>query len=298
MEGGTINKYKIQIAKKIKDITKDEAIEDFEKLKNINCKDIKLGSLYGNKFLDYYIFPYRLDTETRKKINFYDFLKDNKIKKKESYKKNIEYSLKIDKKTLIQAKYAFFRLYYGSINQFKPFISKYIYCEYKPKTVLDFSAGWGGRLLGAMSLPNIKYIGFDTNIELKKPYEEIIEQLGVKDRAKIIFKDSAKIDYSKYDYDMVFTSPPYYTIEKYENMPIYKDKKDWYDKFLFPVIRNTFNNMQNNGHFILNIPIDIYDEVKNILGKEDEKISLHMQKRHKFDYKEFIYVWKKKGQKI
>ena len=52
-------------------------------------------------------------------------------------------------------------------------ISKYLYEIYKPTTILDFSMGWGGRLVAAMTIPNIKYIGFDTNTDLINPYKKI-----------------------------------------------------------------------------------------------------------------------------
>ena len=47
---------------------------------------------------------------------------------------------------------------------FKPATAKYIYTKYNATCVLDFTAGWGGRMLGASSM-DIGYVGFDTNIK-------------------------------------------------------------------------------------------------------------------------------------
>lgn len=293
-KGGKINKDKIKISKELKMISKSQAIKDYDKLKNIDCKEINLNSNVGNKMLDYYFFPYRLDTLSRKKINFYDFLDNfDKIEKLKTYKNFYNYSK--DNKNDINIKYDYFRLYFGSINQFKPIIAKYIYCKYNPSSIIDISAGWGGRMLGAITINDLKYTGFDTNTELKKPYENIIKDLNVEDRIKIIFEDSSKVDYSKYDYDMVFTSPPYYDIETYENMPNYSTKELFNNNFLIPVITNSFKHLKNDGYYILNIPIEMYDDVIKIIGKCDEKIKLPIKKRmhEKTKYKEYIYIWKK-----
>ena len=42
----------------------------------------------------------------------------------------------------------------------------------------------------------------------------------------MIFKSALEVDYSKLDYDLVFTSPPYYFIQKYMNNAVYKTKKE------------------------------------------------------------------------
>jgi tRNA1(Val) A37 N6-methylase TrmN6 len=169
---------------------------------------------------------------------------------------------------------------------------------FKPTCIIDPCAGWGGRLLGAMVNDDIKYIGFDTNTNLKKPYKELINMLNVKDRAKIIFKDSSKVNYSKYKYDMVFTSPPYFNVEVYDNMKKEKTKIEWLDNFLFPMIKNSYKYLSKNGYFILNIPIDIFEHVKNIMGNPIKKIPLHLvsrnlEKLNSKEYKEYIYIWLK-----
>jgi hypothetical protein len=287
------------LSSKIKPINKNQAINDYEKLKSIECNNINPASNIGNVSMDYFTFKYRLQTKVKRIFDFPTFWKNKDYLKTPSGIRLFNYGLENGKNKYIAA-YDVFRLYKGSSNAFKPIIAKQLYCMYKPKTILDFSAGWGGRLIGAMSL-DINYIGIDTNINLKKAYEGIIETYQSKSNIEMIFKDSSKIDYNKYDYDFVFTSPPYwkktYLTEKYENMPIYTDKTDFYNSFIFPVIIKTFNGMKKNGYYCLNIPIDMYDEIKIILGESDKKYPLFIQSRFSgkiTNYKEFIYVWKKK----
>jgi hypothetical protein len=104
---------------------------------------------------------------------------------------------------------------------------------------------------------------------------------------------------------MVFTSPPYFKktkpTEKYEQMPEYADRDDFNERFLFPVIRNTYEHLKTGGVYALNIPIDMYEDVKTVLGATKEKIPLVLRPRGKTaknfgsEYKEFIYVWRKGG---
>lgn len=291
------------------DYSNEQLDESLKKLQNLKCSDETLKkTLAGNKFLDKFFFNKRIQTIGNRGINFPTFYKQRKKWLKKAYiKKNFDFnktdhpSLKNNpKKNLFKV----YGLYFSSINQFKPSLAKSIYCKYKPKRVLDFSAGWGGRLLGAMVLPDIHYTGIDTNVALKKPYTDLIKRLGVKNRVKMIWKDSSKVDYSKLKYDMVFTSPPYFMLEKYQNMPQYKNKEDFVEKFYKPVIIKTFTNLEKGGNYILNIPVEMYEITKKILGGADKKIPLKMNirglERQKMgkDYTEYIYVWKKDDKRL
>ena len=101
-------------------------------------------------------------------------------------------------------------------------------------------------------------------------------------------------DFSKLKYDMVFTSPPYYNTEIYENMPKYKSLEDFYNNFLFKVIFKTYKYLKSGGYFILNIPDDIYYDLVTVFRKFDKKYKYLIRKRNKdFRGYENIYVWKK-----
>ena len=79
-------------------------------------------------------------------------------------------------------------------------------------------------------------------------------------------------------------------------MPVYKDRNDFYEKFLFPVIINSYKNLKKGGVFALNISIDMYEDVKTILGSTEIMIPLAITNRYSGKtpvYKEYIYVWMK-----
>ena len=199
------------------------------------------------------------------------------------------------------ALYRVFKLHCGSIGLFKPLTAMEIYSRFKPTSVLDFTMGWGGRLVGACALDVSNYIGIDLNKQLKEPYQRMVKllnKLGTKTKIKLMFKDALKVDYSKLDYDCVLTSPPYYNVEVYEGMEPKKDE-EWEQEFYIPLFSVTYKHLKKGGHYILNIPKDLYENVCiELFGKADIKIPLKKKGHPKNsktekDYTEFIYVWNK-----
>ena len=127
--------------------------------------------------------------------------------------------------------------------------------------------------------------------------EERKKRLKVKTQFKMFYESAITFDYSKIEYDMVLTSPPYYFLEKYSNNVIYDSKTEMKDKFYIPVITNSFNHLKEHGYYCLNVNEQIYEDICVILlGKAHQKISLKKSKRQN-EYTEYIYIWKK-GYKI
>ena len=288
------------IINQIKPITKEEALEDFEKLKKNDPKNI--GSRIGNEFVDYFTFPERLETIGVKKKTFWDIWDTRKQLMKKQYLKNLlKYYLdrtKSGRETLNMYKfwYRLFNLYFGAVNVFKPMIAMSVYRKFNPKSVLDFTMGWGGRLVGACALNIPKYTGIDLNKNLRQPYEDMVDTLKDLSTTKIDlrFQDALTVDYSKIDYDMVLTSPPYYNTEVYRGQST-MDKETWANKFYQPIFTKTWNHLKRGGHYCLNVPSYIYEDIcVKILGKAHILIPLNISQRNTNDYKEYIYVWVKR----
>jgi hypothetical protein len=290
------------LASQIQSISLEDAVLDYMKLCDVPLVTLNERSLVGNRAGNYFFFIHRLATRTANGVSFPEWLKTDACEKPH-YKRLIEKTLG-DGRNLIQAKHKAFTLYSGcgTIKAFRPLHARKLFATYNPTTVLDFSAGWGGRCLGAMSL-GIDYIGFDTNIDLKPAYDAMVALYPTKSKVAIHFQDSATVDYSKYKYDMVFTSPPYFKktkpTERYAHMPEYKDRADFNARFLFPVVLSTYKHLQPGGVYCLNIPIDMYDDIVTVMPECTDKIPLACKSRSKDkshlggQYKEYIYVWRK-----
>ena len=281
-------------------ITAEDALEDYEKLKKYDVTNQPFSNV-GNRAVDHFMFLKRKSTKLTK-WSHTDAWNDKEERKKiidgcvkiENSRKSINTILTEDDMTdgkLIDC----MNMRYGSLSQFKPVIAKYLYKKFDAKNVLDFTAGWGGRLLGAMCL-DINYIGIDTNISIKDEYEKMIKFYPSKSNVKMIWEKAETVDYSKLKYDFVFTSPPYINLEKYANMPTY-DETDFFEEFLYPTIQNSYKHLPNNKWYCLNIPIDMYVKIRkdNVLKKETLRIPLNKYYRNGSGnkYVEYIYCWKK-----
>ena len=126
------------------------------------------------------------------------------------------------------------------------------------KKWLDISAGWGDRLLAAMSL-DMDYIGFDPNTELQPGHCQMISMFGDNTRHKIIYEPFEKAIIPPGPYDVVLTSPPYFDLEIYSRnqegqstftFPTYEKWMIW---FLFESLRKSWDNLKDNGFLILHL---------------------------------------------
>lgn len=142
-----------------------------------------------------------------------------------------------------------------SISQFKIPVAAWVCVRYCINdVVLDYSAGWGARMLGACSR-GFKYYGIDpatapglnkmaeyfkldakvvkSGSELKKAYKELNGKAG-----------------------LVFSSPPYFNLE------VYSDSKDqcynkfpeynsWLLSYWRPTVVNCLENLEDGGYFAL-----------------------------------------------
>ena len=193
-----------------------------------------------------------------------------------------------------------------------------MYKKYNAKKVLDFTAGWGSRMTAALAA-DIDYIGIDSNKSLKKGYNKIIETVKkhTKSKVKLFFQPAETVNYSKLDYDFVFTSPPYEYLELYEHMKNYEGTKKikqahsandkrrkndgFYDTFLIPTIKEIYKHLPKGKWMCLNVPDLMYDKIKKkwkaCNKKEDYMISKRVGSNMKSDDRrgqEFVYCWKKK----
>jgi len=295
---------KVEISKNIKMITLNNVIEDFNKLKSIgsNACNISSRCRTGNNVVDYFTFTERLNTKGKYDSNFFEFITNiDEFKKKKFIANMLKYYEDVKNKNKTKNNYIVLKEVYNicisAINIFRPLVAMEIYTKYKPTSVLDFTCGWGGRLVGACALNIPNYIGIDINTNLINPYLEMktffnnISETNV----DIFFENAANFDYSKIKYDMVLTSPPYYFLEKYSNNEDYNNSKnEMKNKFYIPVFSNTYKYLQKGGHYCLNINKEIYQDIcVPILGEANDSIPFKKSKRQN-DYEEFIYVWFKK----
>jgi hypothetical protein len=301
------------IAKRLKPITLEKAKESYEELKSFKCGSRPTLTREGTKALEHWFLPFRLQAKTKKNISFMGALKTRKVKTYllEKTRKIKKYSQMTRKKTpdeVLRNMHGTFELYYGTINQFRPAVAKWLYCYLGTKLgILDISSGWGGRCLAAMSL-GIPYYGFDANKKLETPYRKLVAALDPNAKVVMKFQPSETADFKGLKYDLVFTSPPYFMLEQYEGMPKYNQEQGFLDDFFIPVIKNAWSSLQPGGYLALNMPQSMFEPLKSCLPKLFKKVKMPLMDRHaseaaaggdlkrgKTKSSEWIYIWKKVG---
>jgi len=240
----------------------------------------------GNKYLQHYIFKEISKVKFDNKPSLYETMNDENLKQK-LYKGTCTK----EKNLAVNMMGAYTRM--SPVCVFKPTIAKFIYTKFKPSAVLDPTAGWGGRLMGAVC-SGIKYTGIDTNISLKPIYETMMTELG--GDTKMIWKSCLDVNFSEIDYDLVLTSPPYINKELYEHMKPFESTKAYYVDFLIPLINKCLANIKNNGIVCININKEYYDGLlKHGFRKADEIIEYQQSTRQDKEGKtkmEMVYCWR------
>jgi hypothetical protein len=292
-------KQKEGFSNQVYNLTDQDVLADFMKLVEIGCEKHAALSTVGNDVVNRFTAVERMNTAGYQNISFYDVLFNKTQLKRENYVKKLLAFYKKNRKGYPEIKVMFrlTNLYFSSVSIFKPLIAMDVYCRFQPKCVLDFTMGWGGRLVGACALNIPKYIGVDYNRNLKTPYNKMCRFLKKHSTTdiKLYFQDALSVDYSKMDYDLVLTSPPYYNIELYNGVNSQKTKEDWDEHFYKPIFEKTYKHLKKGGHYCLNVPEEVYDNVAvKTLGKPRFKILLPKAQRSTAEkYHEYIYVWQK-----
>lgn len=146
--------------------------------------------------------------------------------------------------------------------QFKPSLFFCLIKVLQARNILDTSAGWGDRLIGAMAAGIDQYVGIDPEINLIRKYSEIVElfkndQTNKDAKFNFIADKSENVKLDANQFDLVFSSPPYYKFESYTpQFSLYmKDmnRNTWLETFMFPTIINGWNSLKVGGYFVLYI---------------------------------------------
>lgn len=125
------------------------------------------------------------------------------------------------------------------------------------KKWLDISAGWGDRLLAAMSL-DMDYVGFDPNTDLRHGHSQMIAKFGDPTRHRVIYEPFEKAEIPPGPYDVVLTSPPYFDLENYgshegQSIVNYPGQSQWMVWFLFVALMRAWENLKVGGYIILHL---------------------------------------------
>jgi len=266
-------------------ISEKELKNDLEKLINYDASENR-RCFAGNKFLYHFQMRNMCMTKPDRKLSIYDIMNDEK-----EYQKLWDRMIKLNRTGNLENRLYEASRFNNAVVFFKATTAKYIYQRFKATSVLDPTAGWGGRMLGAYAL-KIKYTGFDTNINLKPAYDNMMKMFD-NHSCQMLWEDCLKADFCKLDYDLVLTSPPYANLEIYEHMTRFESKELFYTQFLIPLLEKCMKYIKKDGYVCFNISPVMYSQlIRHKFKKCDIEIDMLQQKRLSNDKGDKIYCWK------
>ena len=292
-----------------REITLEDAKNDYLALKNLNWLDLyKTDSPWLNKFeykykfIDEYVGISNVGNKAsdyfhqveRWKCDATGYPSPQKTWETEQYRLTLFkalFSLKVKEiNPQVFRNIISLRKYIAA--QFRPSAAKVIYDMFEAETVLDFSMGWGDRIAGAHASNSVKtYVGIDPNVNLFDGYVKQIKYYDTLTTQKTdfwLYNGCAEDETFQFDkiFDLIFTSPPYFDKEKYDQSELqsykkYKGFDSWMQNFLFEAINVQSKSLKSGGHLVINIS-DIYTRKK--LYKICDGMNDYIASTNQFDY--------------
>jgi hypothetical protein len=220
-----------------------------------NVNDGPYESFQSNKKLEQ-VLRYRLGLNNSKSYK-YELSDGSSVSCKETFDINIK---NIRRGFIVQRK---------AVSFFKPTAAFHIYKKIiggkEEVSVYDPSCGFGARMLGFFAAyPKGNYYGTEpaneTYSDLLKLKEELKNDLILVEEQFKLFKCGSEVVRFEPErkFDLVFTSPPYFDLEKYFDEPgqCWKDfptKDSWYKNYLIPTFKNCINHLKDDGKIVINI---------------------------------------------
>ena len=150
-----------------------------------------------------------------------------------------------------------------SISNFLPSVAKAVYMYFsndRQIDVLDFCAGFGGRLLGALGSRCVKrYVGIDVLGENCDGLKNMIGAFDSECEGRIVQGQCENVLKGVPDaFDLVFTSPPYFNTEIYSNgieqsYNKFPEYEDWLTHWLVPVVVEASEKLRDTGRVALSL---------------------------------------------
>jgi hypothetical protein len=137
---------------------------------------------------------------------------------------------------------------------YRPLLTKSIVLRTGATRVLDPCVGWGGRMVGTLAVDGTTFEGCEPFTKTYKGLVEIAEFCKISDRVTLHHAGAEAVlpTLPAGVYDLVLTSPPYFTLEVYgheETQSINKHTEwdSWVSGWLDPVIRECLRCLKVGG---------------------------------------------------
>jgi tRNA1(Val) A37 N6-methylase TrmN6 len=137
---------------------------------------------------------------------------------------------------------------------YRPMLTKSVVLHTGAKKVLDPCIGWGGRMLGTLAVDGTTFEGCDPSTKTHSGLQQIAAFCKIADRATLHCAGAEVVlpTLPSGSYDLVLTSPPYFTLEVYtheetQSVKKHSDWDAWVAGWLDPVIRECLRCLKADG---------------------------------------------------
>ena len=246
----------------------DDAMQDFRALLSVNSENLVSDTVIFRDVTGLATADLFMKFRLLRQVNDREQSPIAKLRDKKWFAKVVHKCVQLEDKynitfnTLINV--SRFTNFQQSLGNFLPSVAKGIYdyyCGIDNARILDMSAGFGGRLVGAVSSKhNYSYTGVDPATETFMNLRKLAKFLNVENRVRLINKafEDCDDDLEDNSFDIMFTSPPYFAKEKYseednQSWKRYPDFDDWVNSFLKESFKIVYKKLKNNSYMIINI---------------------------------------------
>ena len=219
----------------------------FKGVNNVACVTQDVTAYTNvNRLTDYFSEAARVRASVKGFVSPYDYWQKNKQFIKKKFGKDIHG----------QREYLYEKT--KEANLFKISATHTLLSYLKAHKVLDPSAGWGDRLLGAAFTQSVEvYHAVDPNTALVVPYNNMLKYLNLvgSDDFRMVSADFLKVTIPDM-YDTVFTSPPFFDYEVYTNETSQSitgrdNLAIWVETFYTPYLTKAYEALVSGGRMCL-----------------------------------------------
>ena len=231
--------------------------------------------------------PHRLTTETKKNKSIFYAINNDKNYRKQFARYMVDVSAGVVPACDYYKYIGIGCDGFQHVNEFQPYLARDIYKKYckNGDRVLDPCAGWGGRMLGAVSsLLDLRYVATDPSTLTYDGLLQLREFLEVDEkRVKLYNKPFEELKLKPESFDFVFTSPPYFDTEHYadeesQSMNKFDSYKAWRKGFLFVMLDKIYACLKPGKKCLLNVGAVQYDIAGDIIAYMRKKYNVEVER--------------------
>jgi len=197
----------------------------------------------------------------------------------------------------------------ASVSNFKPMVAKAIMAKYsKSGPVLDFSAGYGGRLLGALAIGS-PYVGIEPNrsqVSGCLRMLKTLKELGFSLPETQLLNGIAELEISRFPRNftgLVFSSPPFFDWEHYsesrsQSFKRFPTFKQWRTNFLESVIAECYRVLTKEGRLVLNVTDGNRLPAPAHVKESARRAGFRLSRVHKMLLRKVPYLYPRNGKVV